>query len=86
MDYPAEHYTNYEGWYPAELEAAFEGIKDKQDWRAPIDTWIKPVAYPAARSACMFYTGTELVADGYSLDKDLLHVRAAGYRCGPCGP
>jgi hypothetical protein len=82
---PSDHAaTNiFRGFTEGELEAAFERVRDRQDWRAPIDATITRAEKPAVEAAIQFYTASRptffRVRGGY-------RVRAAGYRAGPAGP
>lgn len=67
-----------------ELEAAFDLVKNKKDWKARIDRTIKVEDLDRVMQAIMHFTGT--VAREYSHpDPTKVIVRAAGYRAGPCG-
>lgn len=67
-----------------ELSAAFDLIKNQNDWRAPIAAAINADQLKVCANACVYFTATylEVVED----DGGLLFVEADGYRKGPAGP
>lgn len=71
----------------AELDAAFEKIRNPRDWKAPIDCRIPVANLGAAQAACVYYTATELSeAIGGKSHDGTVRVVADGYRMGPAGP
>ena len=69
------------------LHGAFRLVADKNDWRAPIDAVVHADLAEfdgeVIARAVQFFTGT----DAAVVETDAgLHVRAIGYRAGPCGP
>ena len=75
--------TTHSRYSHDDLEQAFSVIQDKEDWRAPIETWIRAKDFDLAAEACVYFTATNLsildFRDGMVL------VSAAGYRAGPAG-
>lgn len=66
-----------------ELQAAFDLVKNRKDWKERIDRVIPRSMEPAVAEAIAYFTGT--MASFYEhKDPSKLIVRAAGYYRGPC--
>lgn len=70
---------------PAQLEAAFDLVKNQADWRAPIDAVVPKADEAVVCEAIVYYTGggVEFIEE---LPNGKLRIVADGYRMGPCGP
>ena len=73
----------FEGWKVSDLRAMFDCIAPKDDWKAPIDTWIDQGEFTIASAAVRFFTSTELTITVRLRDR--IRVQADGYRAGPAG-
>ena len=70
-----------------ELDTAFKRVHPTDDWRGPIDAYIRekdPKERNKIIAAVMFYTTTK--ATMTCVGGDRYRVLAAGYRNGPAGP
>ncbi len=68
----------------SDLEEAFDAVRDRDDWRAPIQAEIQQSEVLIVCAAITHFTGT--VAELTNLADGLVEVRSVGYRAGPCGP
>ena len=67
------------------LEAAFNLVKNKKDWKARIDARINKKDEAIVLAAIIHFTGTAGYTLPHPTNPDKLIVRAKGYRMGPCG-
>ncbi len=79
--------TTYKGvtYTQAQLDAAFDRVRNSDDWRAEIDATldITDAERDVITFAIIFFTGTSpLVAR----ELDGIRFMSEGYRMGPCGP
>lgn len=80
------------GWTISQLSAAFDRVKDRDDWRAPIKATLGPDAegeLDLIAYAIEFFTATTaLVTKKLDDEGNLVSitVEADGYRAGPAGP
>lgn len=75
------------GYEEDTLQAAFNEVKDKDDWKAPIKATVKdktPEELECIKFAVKFYTATEATITPKGNGEAL--VEAVGYRMGPAGP
>ena len=72
----------YGGWTRPEIEAAFEAIRHKGDWKAPISRQIPASAFRLYEAAVQFFTSTDLRVVT-NLGNNHVLVEAKGYRLGP---
>lgn len=63
---------------------AFDHVCDPQDWKAPIDALVPRTLVNLYAQAVEFMTGTAPTVELAS-GTELVRIRAAGYRSGPCG-
>jgi hypothetical protein len=72
------------------MERAFEFVKDKDDWRKPIDAIVTPLTKAEAdviADAIIYFTGTApTVTPANDHEIKGFRFEAVGYRMGPCGP
>jgi hypothetical protein len=68
-----------------QLQAAFDKVKNKKDWKARIDARIFKSEEVVVLAAIAHFTGTAGYTLAHPTNNDKLIVRAAGYRAGPCG-
>jgi hypothetical protein len=76
---------NLVNFTPEQLQAAFDLVKNKKDWKARIDARINKSDAPLVLIAITHFTGTVGYTKPHPTNNDKLIVRAAGYRAGPCG-
>jgi hypothetical protein len=70
----------------AEMEEAFDAIKDKDDWKAPISALIPMSEFELYADAVMFFTGTRIRVRGHNPEgQGVLFISSKGYRNGPAG-
>lgn len=71
-----------------ELQAAFDLVKDEQDWRAPISCGFPASQKDVVTEAIIHFTATtpEFIDLGFKDGVPWLGVYADGYRNGPAGP
>ena len=66
-----------------DLERAFDMVKDKNDWKAPVDAWIRKRDKSIVADAIVFYTGCMPAV--VETTETYCRIVADGYRMGPCG-
>lgn len=69
-----------------ELQAAFDLVRNKKDWKARIDARIPKDKEAVVLAAIVHFTATVGRIYPHPTNPDKLIVRAAGYRMGPAGP
>jgi len=67
-----------------ELQAAFDLVKNKKDWKARIDRTIDVADLARVMEAIVHFTGTVPYEVAHPTNPKKVIVRAAGYRAGPC--
>jgi len=67
-----------------QMQAAFDKVRDKDDWRAPIVAIIHESNLAVTRAAVQFFTGTLLTLKSKS-DRGFCVVMATGFKNGPEG-
>jgi hypothetical protein len=72
----------YNGFTRDELLAAFDGVKDVNHWKNPINSVCRAENVEVTKSAIVFFTGTE--AEVKNLNDGWYKVTAPGYYLGPC--
>lgn len=70
--------------YAATMDRAFQLVVNKDDWKAPIDAWIRKRDLALVLEAIEYYTAT--VGRVVEELPTYCHVVADGYRNGPAGP
>ena len=73
------------GYRHDQLAAAFDRVRDAQDWKAPICAVIPAAERPLVEQAVIWFTDTVPVFAATRGGADRLEVRAVGYRRGPAG-
>jgi hypothetical protein len=71
----------YHGFSEQQLQAAFNAVKDRRDWKAPIMATITRQHVELVYRAIVFYTATEPTFT--HLSGEVYRVEAMGYRNGP---
>ena len=71
------------GYEIAVLEAAFDEVCDRADWKAPIKSIVRSEDLAVTIAAIAFYTATSTSVDVSSYDRFV--VNSVGYRAGPAG-
>ena len=75
------------GFYTREqLEAAFDKVRNPNDWKAPVDGYCRAAEVELVREAVIFFTATEPSFYSVGINTGLRRVLADGYRKGPAGP
>ena len=69
----------------AELDGVFNSVKDRDDWKAPIDVLVLLRHASAVASAIEFFTATEPKIETTEC-LGVLRITSEGYRNGPAGP
>ncbi len=82
LAYDPERMTGYRH---DQLAAAFDRVRDPQDWKAPIYAVIPAAERPLVEQAVIWFTDTVPVFASTRDEADRLEVRAVGYRHGPAG-
>jgi hypothetical protein len=79
--------TECGGYKVDDLRAAFDMVCDKADWKGPIDSWIHATDLDLVKAAITFMTGTVATVVGTDTlnGETAYHIKAIGYRAGPCG-
>jgi len=72
------------GFNTDELGAAFDLVKDPENWKNSIDAVIDAEKRDVVDRAIPFYTGTEAFFEDVTGQPGKLRVTAAGYYAGPC--
>lgn len=68
-----------------QLSAAFDAVKNSENWKGPINTHVKAELYAIYAAAVEFFTGTPLVIQPSAhARRGFLHVKSVGYYGGPC--
>lgn len=71
------------GFSPAELDEAFDVVKDAAHWKNPIDAIVPRSMVAVLERAIPYYTGTS--AEFFDTeDAEKVQVKADGYFLGPC--
>lgn len=71
------------GFSPAELDEAFDVVKDAAHWKNPIDAIVPRSMVAVLQHAIPYYTGT--LAEFFDTeDAEKVQVKADGYFLGPC--
>jgi hypothetical protein len=73
------------GYHHDQLAAAFDRVRDAQDWKAPIRAVIPAPERPLVAQAVYWFTDTVPEFVPTQAGADRLEVRALGYRLGPAG-
>ena len=68
-----------------QLQACFDSICNKSDWREPIDAVVPHDDKMLVATAISYFTGTPANFT-HVPNTDSWRVQADGYRNGPCGP
>jgi hypothetical protein len=66
-----------------QLEAAFDKVSNKFDWKNPIDYCCLANDLPVIVAAIQHFTGTE--TEFKSLNDGYYSIKSIGYRAGPAG-
>lgn len=70
----------------AEYRRAFSKIKPDEDWRGPVEGYVKAEELVTTIEAIMFMTATECTVEPVMVDNiPAFKVRSIGYRAGPAG-
>lgn len=69
-----------------ELQKAFDGIVNKDDWRDTIDGWVPISDAPVVEAAIAYFTSTQPVQEEKNEDLQTVRITSPGYRNGPAGP
>lgn len=72
-----------EGYSKVDLEAAFNLVKDPEDWKKPIDKVIDTYQMDIVGKAIQFFTATEPMFEPNK--SGCVRVTSIGYRAGPAG-
>lgn len=89
-DYEATRWDEelFLGYTGGELEAGFKMVEDVNDWKASIDSHVKPDYADLVVAAAQFFTAAEVRTEPYQHPQwgSMVRVRSVGYRNGPAGP
>jgi len=72
------------GFMFAQLDGAFNVIKNKEDWRAPIDVVVHKYAVDIVCASIEYFTATE-PKKTLMLESGNYRITSEGYRMGPAG-
>jgi hypothetical protein len=73
------------GYRREQLAAAFERVRNPQDWKAPIQAVIPAAEWHLVEKAVLWFTATVPKFLPVPGTPDQLVVKAPGYRLGPAG-
>lgn len=73
----------YQGRSRAELTEAFDKVRDRKDWKEPIDAIILAEELGNCLAAIEYFTAT--VAEYHHFGDGTTRITADGYRAGPAG-
>ena len=76
----------------AELQTAFDAVKNPDDWRDKVDAWVEMEKVPVTKAAIAYFTSTEAKEEEArtqhrGIEKGVeVRLTSCGYRMGPAGP
>lgn len=81
---PNQEAPIHRGFSKTQLDAAFAGVANRQDWKAQIAAVVEASALAATLAAIEFFTATTAKAEVIQ-NSGRYFVTSAGYRMGPAG-
>jgi hypothetical protein len=75
----------WNGYTQDQLETAFNAVKNKDQWKGPIEAKVTANELALAYWSIVFYTATNPEVS-YDEDTGEFHITSEGYWLGPAGP